>query len=220
MAQRSLVHRLWYEFSKFWIHVGLLVMFRVRYSGTNNVPKEGAVLVIANHQSYLDPPLIGAGFPRMMNYLARASLFRFKPFAWLIHSYNAIPVDRERSPLGGIKETLRRLKQGEVVLIFPEGARTLDGEIAPFLAGFATVAVRSGAAILPAAVEGAFDAWPCHRRFPRPGPVHVHYGPAMLPDEIAQYGDQELVEELERRVRCYHAQLREHPQFAKQRKQK
>lgn len=216
MIQRSLPHRLWYAFSKFWIRLGLTMAFGVRYTGTNNVPKEGGVLLVSNHQSYLDPPLLGAGLPRMMNSMARKSLFRFRPFAWLIRSYNAFPVDREGSALGGIKETLRRLKQGEVVLVFPEGARTLDGEIAPFLPGFAALAVRSGAAILPAAMEGAYDAWPRGRSLPRFRCIHVHFGVPMLPEEIRQYDERALIEELERRVRYYHAQLRQHPELARQ----
>ena len=67
---------------------------------------EGGVLVVSNHQSHLDPPLIGIGCPRRMNYLARDTLFRFAPFAWLIRSVDAIPIDREGIGLGGIKEAL------------------------------------------------------------------------------------------------------------------
>lgn len=214
MIQRSLPHRMWYAFSKFWIRLGLMLAFRVRYTGVNNIPKEGPVLLVANHQSFLDPPLIGAGFPRMINSLARQSLFRFPIFAWLIRSYNAIPLDIEGSALGGIKETLRRLKQGEVVLVFPEGARTPDGEVASFMPGFASLAVRSGAAILPVAMEGAFHVWPRTRRFPRLGPIHVHFGEPIPPDEVKRLKDRELVAELERRVRRYHAELREHPAFS------
>lgn len=150
----------------------------------------------------------------MINSLARQSLFRFPIFAWLIRSYNAIPLDIEGSALGGIKETLRRLKQGEVVLVFPEGARTPDGEVASFMPGFASLAVRSGAAILPVAMEGAFHVWPRTRRFPRLGPIHVHFGEPIPPDEVKRLKDRELVAELERRVRRYHAELREHPAFS------
>lgn len=95
MAHRSLLHRMWYAFSKWWIRLGLMLAFRIRYSGTQNVPAEGAILVVSNHQSFLDPPLIGAGFPRMMNFMARQSLFKITPFAWLIRSFNAFPIDRE-----------------------------------------------------------------------------------------------------------------------------
>lgn len=204
---------MWYAFSKFWIRLGLILAYRIRYSGTKSVPPEGAILVVSNHQSFLDPPLIGAGFPRMMNFMARQSLFKFAPFAWLIRSFNAFPVDREGA-IGGIKETLRRLKRGEVVVVFPEGARTPDGEISSFMPGFATLAVRSGAAILPAAIEGAFQAWPRTRRLPRLGRIHVHFGTPLLANEIKRLDEQELVAEVERRVRQCHAELRRHPAFS------
>ena len=103
-----------------------------------------------------------------MNYLARETLFRFAPLGWLIHSLDAIPIDRDGLGLNGIKESLRRLKRGEMVLIFPEGTRTRDGEMAPFRPGFTVLAARSKAWILPVAIEGAFDAWPRSRKLPRP----------------------------------------------------
>lgn len=217
-ATRSWPKRSWYEFSRLWVRLGLTVLYHARYSGMRTVPPTGGLLVVSNHQSYLDPPVIGAGFPRMMSYLARESLFRFAPFAWLIQSYDAIPLDLEGSSFGGMKETLRRLKRGDVVLVFPEGSRTADGEIAPFLPGFAALALRSGAGIVPTAIEGAFEAWPQHARLPKAGNLHVHYGVPMTPEEVSKYGQAELVAEVERRVRYYHAQLRRHPVFAGRRK--
>ena len=118
------------------------------------------MLVVSNHQSHLDPPLVGVACPRRLNCLARETLFHFAPFRWLINSLDAIPIDREGLGLAGIKESLRRLKRGEMVTIFPEGTRTGDGEIGPFLPGFTALAVRGKAAILPVAIEGAFVAWP------------------------------------------------------------
>jgi 1-acyl-sn-glycerol-3-phosphate acyltransferase len=144
----------------------------------------------------------------MMNYIARDTLFRFKPFGWLIHSYNAIPIDRDGTGISGIKETLKRLKRGQIVLVFPEGTRTRDGNMGKFRPGFSSLAVRSGAAILPVAIEGAFAAWPRGQRFPHPRPARIHYGPPILPDDARRYEERELAEEVERRVRYYHAQLR------------
>ena len=164
--QRSFLSRVWYDFLNRALQLLAVAVYRVRYSGRQNIPAYGGVLVVSNHQSHFDPPLVGIGCPRPMNYLARDTLFRFAPFRWLIGSVDAIPIDREGIGLGGIKESLRRLKRGEMVLIFPEGTRTRDGQIAPFRPGFTALAVRSGAAILPVAVEGAFQVWPRWRSFP------------------------------------------------------
>ena len=218
MSARSLSNRLWYQFLRFLICLVGTLAYRLRYSGHKNIPKTGPVLVVSNHQSHFDPPLIGAGCWRRMNYLARATLFRFAPLRWLIHSLDAISIDRDGLGLNGIKESLRRLKRGEMVLIFPEGTRTRDGEMAPFRPGFTVLAARSKAWILPVAIEGAFDAWPRSRKLPRRGTIHVVYGKPIPPEEVAGCNERELMAEVERRVHQCHAILREHPAFAGKKK--
>lgn len=213
--RRSLSKRLWYRFMQYLLQLIGLVAYRVRCTGTRNIPPEGGVLLVSNHQSVLDPPLVGMGSPRPMNYLARETLFRFPLLRWLISSLDTIPVDREGMGLGGLKESLRRLKRGEMVLVFPEGTRTSDGEIGRFRPGFTALAARSGATILPVAIEGAFDAWPRGRRFPRLGRIHVYYGPPISPEEVRQRDQRELLAEVQRRVGRCRARLRQHPVFTR-----
>lgn len=215
MSERSPASRAWYECLRRVLWFFWAGSYWVRYTGRENIPPEGAVLVTPNHQSYLDPPLVGAGCPRQLNYLARKSLFRFPPFRWLIDSLDAIPLDTAGIGFGGIKETLRRLRRGEMVLVFPEGARTSDGEIGPFLPGFATLATRGRAAILPVAVEGAFEAWPRWQKLPRPGIIHVHYGPPISAEEVKRLDDEELIAEVRKRVCDCRALLRRRRPFAR-----
>jgi len=214
MSKRSLGSRLWYESLRRGLQLAGVLVFRVRHTGYHNVPRSGAVLLVCNHQSVIDPPMVGVGCPRHMNYLARETLFSFGPFGWLLSSVNAIPIDRRGQRVSGLKTALKRLKQGEMVLVFPEGTRSDDGRIRPFRPGFCTLAQRSGAAILPAAIEGAFQVWPRGRKFPRPGPIHVHFGRPLWPCEVAAWDEQRLAAEVERRVRRCHARLRSHPAFA------
>ena len=206
--QRSILSHVWYHFLQRALQVAAVAVYRVRYSGRQNIPAFGGVLVVSNHQSHLDPPLVGIGCPRPMNYLARDTLFRFAPFGRLIGSVGAIPIDREGMGLGGIKESLRRLKRGEMVLIFPEGTRTRDGQIAPFRPGFTALAVRSKAAILPVGIDGAFQAFPRWQKFPGPGRIRVRFGAPILPAEIAGRDEHELLAEVERRVRECQAEIR------------
>lgn len=190
----------WYEFGRVLVRLWAACMYRVRYFGVNNIPSSGPVLVVSNHQSHLDPPLIGAGVPRRMHYLARKSLFRFPVFSHLIRSYGAIPLDLEQ-PLSGLKEALKCLHAGEAVLIFPEGTRSPDGDIHPFHKGFRMLAHRARAVIVPTAIEGAFAAWPRWRRFPRPGRVAVRFGTPLFPEDYLPWDEERFLREVEARVR-------------------
>jgi 1-acyl-sn-glycerol-3-phosphate acyltransferase len=200
-SPRSLPKRLWYRFIRFVSRLAATLLFRVRVTGRNRVPRAGGVMVLSNHQSHFDPVLIGVSCDRHLSYLARETLFRFAPLRWLIGSLDAIPIDREGLGLAGLRETLRRLKNGEMVLIFPEGTRTSDGEMAPLKAGFSSLAKRSRVPLLPIGIEGAYQAWPRWRRFPGFGAIHVYIGHPILPTEAAAFDDRQLVEEVERRIR-------------------
>ncbi len=215
----SWLRRAWYDSCKVVVRSALVVTVRIRYTGVENIPRQGGLLVVCNHQSHLDPPLIGAGIPRRLSYLARESLFEFAPLAWLMRSLNGIPIDREGGGMAGMKETLRRLKRGEGVVIFPEGTRSTDGEMGEFRQGFAMLAVRAKAAIVPTTIEGAFDAWPRSRNFPRPRTIHVHYGQPLCADELAGQTEAELVAEIQRRVQAGLDLLRSRPVFAHRRGQ-
>jgi len=193
------VNKYWYEFSRVWVRLASWLFFRIRYSGVDNIPREGPVLLVSNHQSHLDPPLIGAGVPRTVSYLARKTLFSNQFFSRLIRSYGAIPLDLE-NPLGGLKEGLRRLRCGDAVLIFPEGTRSPDGEIHPFRKGFRMLAVRSQAIIVPVAIDGAYQSWPRSRRLPRPGRVRVHFGRGILPEEYRDLDEAEFLQMVEAKV--------------------
>jgi 1-acyl-sn-glycerol-3-phosphate acyltransferase len=169
-----------------------MAWFRFQYSGRRHVPKSGPIILLSNHQSNLDPVLVGVACPRQLRYLAKKSLF-FWPLSWWIRALGAVPIDLEGSAISGLKTMLRLLKQGEAVLMFPEGSRTLNGRLQPLLAGFCPLARRSGAAIVPVAVDGAFAALRAGARFPRPVRITLQIGPPILRDEIADLTDDELV---------------------------
>jgi 1-acyl-sn-glycerol-3-phosphate acyltransferase len=206
---RSLLQWAWYDFSKRVLQLAAASAYGVRYTGREHIPAQGGVLLVCNHQSHLDPPLVGLGCPRHINFIARDSLFRFPPLGWLLRALHVIPLAREGTGLAGIKEALRRLKRGELVVIFPEGTRTHDGQVGHFRPGFTALAARSGAAILPAAIDGSFQAWPRSKRLPRLAQIRVHYGEPIPAAEVARRSDRDLIAEAERRVCQYVAQLRE-----------
>ena len=185
--------RLFYYLTRFPVNLFFMIFYGVRFYGRNNLPESGAVVVISNHQSHYDPPLIAAGLHRRLNFLARKSLFKFKPFAWLIDMLDAIPLDKEGIGFAGIMESLKRLKNGEVILVMPEGERTWNGKIAPFLPGSLVLAQRTKSAILPTAINGCYEAFPRTQKFPTLwGRFRVVYGKPLLYDDIKDLAEEEL----------------------------
>jgi 1-acyl-sn-glycerol-3-phosphate acyltransferase len=191
MTSRSALARLWY--GVLWCPCWAIAVlaFRFRSMGREHVPATGPVLLVSNHQSHLDPVLVGIACPRQMRFLARHTLF-FWPLSWLIRSLGAVPIDRERGGLGGIKATLKLLHEGEAVLAFPEGTRTKDGHLQPLMPGFCALARRSGATVVPVAIDGAFAAMPRGSRFPHPSPIRLSFCPAISTTEQQQLDDGQL----------------------------
>lgn len=173
------------------------------------VPMEGAAIVVSNHQSFFDPVLIGYGLERELDYMARDSLFKNRFFSKLIRSLNAFPVKRGRADTTAIKETLRRLKAGRVVLLFPEASRTHNGQINPFRPGIGLLAKKASVPIVPAAIAGAFEAWPRTRKLPRLfTPIYVMFAPPILPEEYKDLSDEELTLRIHKEVCRIHNILR------------
>ena len=206
--QRSLFKTWGYRAIRAFSRLTGVLLFRLRVEGTEHYPAAGAALVCSNHQSFFDPVLVGLTCNRRMNYLARESLFRVPGLKQMIQFLDAIPIDRDGSGIAGLKETLKRLKAAEMVLIFPEGTRTSDGEMLPLKPGFCSVARRSKAPLVPVGVDGAYHAWPRTARFPRLASMAVVVGPPIGPDEMAVMTDEQLVAELEARIGACHRRAR------------
>lgn len=153
--------------------------WRSHAHGVRHVPPRGGVLIAATHQSFLDPVLIGSVVDRPVRFLARAELFRWAPFGWLIRNLGAVPVRQGTSDRAAIGEAIRILKERHCLVVFPEGGRTKDGRIAAAQPGFALIARRAGVPVIPARVWGAYRAWPWHRLLPRPGILRVALGPPL-----------------------------------------
>jgi 1-acyl-sn-glycerol-3-phosphate acyltransferase len=157
-----------YAFSKVVVTLVLRTLWRMRVEGAQHVPREGPLIVVANHVSYFDPPVLGCALPRELHFMAKKELFDIPLFGALIACYNAYPVERGRGDVGAIKRTVKVLKDGHAVLIFPEGRRNRDeGEGEEngrppngrssrrrAQAGIAFLASLSGARVLPAYIEG------------------------------------------------------------------
>ncbi len=158
--------------------------FRCRYCNPERAPLQGPVIMAANHASYIDPPLIGSGVRRSINYLAREDLFRFLIVGAILRSWQVVPVDREGGGAKGLKAILDRLLAGGAIIVFPEGTRTRDGRLHAARSGIGLTVIKSTAPLVPVRVFGTFEAFGRHLRFPRPYRVTVKYGLPMLFEEL------------------------------------
>src|SRR5215831_5369517 len=170
--------------------------FGWRVFNPERVPLRGPVILAANHASYLDPPLVGAGIKRGINYLARDTLFRYPGIGWLLRKWNSVPVDREGGGAAGLKAILDRLLAGGAIILFPEGTRSRDGKLQPARSGIGLTVIKSEAVVVRVRVFGTYEAYGRHVRVALPHCVMVKYGKPMLfealRDEAKQCGKARL----------------------------
>lgn len=186
--------------------VGTTLLFDLKVYGRSHVPPNGGALLLSNHQSYLDPVLLGVRLTRPVSYMAKSSLFegnRF--FAWLIRSLHAFPVKLGRGDVGAIKQSIARLAEGHILNIYPEGSRTEDGEIGPIQPGVVLVLRRAHVPIIPVVIDGSFQAWPRTGKLFRAHPIRVMFGP---PLQIEGLAPPEITGLIDRTLRSMLAELR------------
>lgn len=150
--------------------------FRWRVFHPERVPMTGRAILASNHASALDPPLVAAGLDRQIVCLARETLFRFPPLGWLLRSWGVVPLDRDGGSAAGLRVILDRLHDGNAIVLFPEGTRSLDGQLQPARAGIGFIAIKSDAPVVPVRVFGTFEACGKGVHLPRPRRVMVKYG--------------------------------------------
>ena len=188
----------------------LTICYRVKRLDRHKVPRTGAWIFACNHQSHLDPMIMGVLVQdRAPASMARKSLFDFKPFGKLLRFLGSVPVERGKGDKAAIRTLLEELQAGRCIMLFPEGTRTKDGAIGMFHAGVLTLVRRSGAGVVPVAVDGAYDIWPRERRLPRlRGRLRTRALDPMTAEELTSVPPAEAVEELKRRIETARLELR------------
>lgn len=204
---------------KLLLRVFLLLGFKTRVFGQTNVPMQGGLVLASNHQSFLDPPLLMCPLDRRGTFMARDSLFRSRLFGALIRGLNTFPVKRGGADTAAVREAVRRLKEGWCLVLFPEGTRTRDGEIGPLRPGVLSIADRAGVPIVPAVIEGAFQAWPRNGGIRR-HPISVWYGRPISVEARKKLGRLELAEALRAKMCAGRAALKKMQACAKYGKKK
>ncbi|GAA5415385.1 1-acyl-sn-glycerol-3-phosphate acyltransferase [Paraliobacillus ryukyuensis] len=145
-----------YRFAKWVVKIILMPLYRVQVIGTENIPKEGPVIICSNHISNFDPPMVGITSPRDISFMAKEELFSKKWSAKLFHKLNAFPIKRGMKDRDALRNALNILSEGRTLGLFPEGTRSKTGEVGKGLSGIGFFALRSQATVIPCAIIGEY----------------------------------------------------------------
>ncbi len=147
---------MFYRFVLVLLNIVLRLVFRIKYVGRENMPKEGGVLLAVNHRSNWDPVFAGLGSPRPLRFMAKEELFKNPVFGKLISSLGAFPVSRGSGDVGAVKAAFKILKEDGVMLMFPEGHRMKNGQRGTVKRGVATIAQRCKVPVVPMYISGSY----------------------------------------------------------------
>lgn len=201
---RSLLHRAFYRFIQCFTLTIFRIFFRFRYRNADKLPLTGGALICPNHFSHLDPMAIGCIARRRVNFLAKKALFNNKWFGKVLYALDCIPIDREATGIGGMKETLKRLKKGESVVLFPEGERSFDGDLLPLMTGFTALVKRVKVPIIPVGIHGTHEAWARGVSKPKMGRVKLVVGDPIPFASMERMSEQEMADFVgEKIAECY-----------------
>jgi 1-acyl-sn-glycerol-3-phosphate acyltransferase len=168
---------MFYTIVRLLLLVLLKPLFRIKIYGYENIPSDGAVIIAANHRSYLDPPLMAIIVRnRQVNSMAKDTLFNYPVFGTILKMLNAFPVKKGTADKAAIVKSLKILENNEVLVIFPEGTRYRDGGMGPAYPGVTAIALKTGASVLPVGISGTEKVMPDGAKIPKFPKITVRIG--------------------------------------------
>ncbi len=156
--------------------------FSLEIIGRENLPPQGSggYLLAMNHQSYLDPPIVALAVqPRPIYFLARKTLLQWPVMGSIFPRLNVVPIDQDRPDMNALKNVIRLVRAGETTIVFPEGARTLDGDFQPAQPGLGLIIAKTLVPVVPMRVFGAYEAMPRGGSGIHMVPIKVKIGPPL-----------------------------------------
>lgn len=206
------LRRAFYWFCWTTVLVFFTFFYRLRRINLRRVPTSGPVLLVANHSSHFDPPLVGMCVTtRPYRPIARVGLFRVPVFGTLIRLLNAVPLKENEGDLAAIRTAIDLLERGEPVCLFPEGSRSPDGAMRPFKRGVVVLLRRAKCPVVPCGIEGAHDAFPRGASFPRlfGRRLMIEVGEPIDSADLLANGPDEALRRLEREIDALRLRCRE-----------
>lgn len=193
----TVIYNIFYNLAKL---IARLV-FQLRVVHPERMIESGPLILAVNHSSYFDPPLAGICSRRGVYYLARKSLLKWPFFGPLFPAMNVIPVERDGNDMSALREVIKKVKEGNGVVLFPEGTRSKDGNLQPARAGIGLIIAKTKAPVLPMRIFGAYDAFPKGSKRMRLTKITVVIGePIHFTDEDIRSGDRDTYQRLSERV--------------------
>ena len=167
---------MFYSIVKGILSILIWLFFKFKVFGVENIPKEGGVIIASNHVSYLDIPFLACGIKRSADFIAKSELFRNRVAGWILKRLGTFPVKRGSIDRWAISEAIKRLGDGRVIVIYPEGARSKDGRLSDPKRGIGMVVALSGARVIPSFIMGTDTILPRGARRIRLNPVRLYIG--------------------------------------------
>ena len=177
-----------------WVWSGIQLVLRLvfalwlryRARGHHDITHRGGMLLIINHQSFLDPLLVGLPLRRPVSFLARDNLFRVPFVGWVLRNTYVLPINRDSAGTGALREMIARLKAGFWVGIFPEGTRSPDGKLGEIKPGFLAMLRRAGVPVCPVGIAGADRALGRNHKLPHFSTVRIVFGEPIPAEQVAE----------------------------------
>lgn len=192
----TIVYNIFYNLAKLFARL----FFQMRVIHPERMIEQGPLILAVNHTSFIDPPLAGICSRRGVYYLARKTLLKWPFFGPLFPAMNVIPVERDGNDMSALREVIKKIREGNGVLLFPEGTRSKDGNLQPGRAGIGLVIAKTGAPVLPMRIFGAFEAFPKNAKMPHFSPVTVVIGEPLYFESIDLEASREAYQLLGDRV--------------------
>ncbi|MFO0774865.1 MAG: lysophospholipid acyltransferase family protein [Nitrospiraceae bacterium] len=181
--------------------------FGLRVDHAERVPRSGGVLLAANHASYLDIPILGCGAPRRLWYMGRRDLFPVPGFRWIFRALGWIPIRPDRLDRQGFTEAIELIRQGKAVVIYPEGGRTVTGDLRHGKPGLGMIVAQTNCPVVPVHLGGTFEAMPPGRGWPKPARITVRFGEAIQFPPVVEGAEKAFYQQVSREVMARIAEL-------------
>lgn len=199
----------WWVLMILFLQVALTALYRIKYHGRGLIPKSGPLLFVANHQSNFDPSIVGTLVrDRPFKGIAREGLFKLKLLSAFMRGFGAISIKRGESDMTAIRKAIDELGAGRCVMMFPEGTRSKDGDVAEFQRGFWLLMKKSKATIVPVGFDGAFDAYPTGSKPKLHGRIEVAAGEPIEAEMLLELGEEEGAAFVRNRIIELHQQCK------------